>query len=433
MSQHLMEQVVSSGVWSAVGPPEEILSVAGHRIEALELGVSGEERLAPGREPDRFGFELYSAFGHSIAAIGDVDGDGNSDIAVGCPSDSWSGHFHGALWILFLDADGDVRAKVEISEHAGRFPAAMNSFSYLGHAMAPLGDLNGDGVPDLVVSAPGWDGEAKSQGGCWVLFLRQDGTVGEAVELGSHEKLVAAGVAAGHRLGEAIAHIGDLDGDGTMGIAISDAPSMFPGPDVGRSVYVVSLGKRGEVERVRRIHDLTDGFAERPSWFGTALAVVGDLDGDGVPEIAVSDPYCHDGGDARGAVWILFLGRDGRFRSKSKISDWSGAFEGVLSDESHFGEALTGPGDLDGDGIPDLIVASSRHLWELFLDRTGTVRAHRAFRRGHTSRIGSSMALAPVRDAAPLLLLGGRLEPREAHDSAIWFFRILPGGMLEPR
>ena len=340
-ARHVTEQMMSSGVWRSAGKPELALADHGRRIEALALGLTGKNRLAPGREPDRFGFELYTGFGRSMAPLGDVDGDGVNDLAVGCPSDSWSGHFRGALWILLLDASGSVREVTEISEHSGGLPA-MNEFSALGHACAPLGDLDGNGVPELLVSAPGWNGAANGQGGCWILFLRRDSTIERAVELGSQTIMQSAGVSTGHGLGQAVGCVGDLDGDGTLELIVSDEPRLDFSSKIGRSVYVVSVDRHGEVKRVGKIHESKSGFTDRYSWFGQALAAIGDLDGDGITEIAVSNPYDDDGGEARGAVWILFLDREGKLRNKSKISDWSGDFGGTLIDSAHFGETLAG-------------------------------------------------------------------------------------------
>ena len=85
--------------------------------------------------------------------------------------------------------------------------------------------------------------------------------------------------------------------------------------------------------------------------FGTSVAGIGDLNGDGFADITVGAPYDDDGGDNRGAVWVLFLNADGTVQARQKISGQQGNFNDELKDNDLFGSAIAAIGDLDGDGI----------------------------------------------------------------------------------
>ena len=115
---------------------------------------------------------------------------------------------------------------------------------------------------------------------------------------------------------------------------------------------------------------------------------MGDLDGDGVGDLAVGAYRDDDGGDARGAVWILFFNTDGTVKSHQKISDIEGGFKGILDDGDNFGFRMASLGDLDGDGPSVLALAVGAQgdddgdfnhgaVWILFLnvDSTATVWA----------------------------------------------------------
>jgi hypothetical protein len=109
-------------------------------------------------------------FGTSLAGLGDVDGDGVPDVAVGAPGDDDGGVDRGALWILFLNADGTVAFEQKISATAGGFGGVLDAPDNFGRSVAALGDLDGDGIPDLAVGAPFDDDGGTNQGAVWILF-----------------------------------------------------------------------------------------------------------------------------------------------------------------------------------------------------------------------------------------------------------------------
>ena len=109
------------------------------------------------------------------------------------------------------------------------------------------------------------------------------------------------------------------------------------------------------VQRYQKISDTEGNFAgalDNNDEFGHSVTSVGDLDGDGVVDLAVGVRSDADGGSRTGAVWILFLNIDGSVKSRQKISDLEGGFTGELHGGDRFGRSVTSMGDLDGDGIP---------------------------------------------------------------------------------
>jgi cysteine-rich repeat protein len=119
-----------------------------------------------------FGGDLEAGdeFGISLAGIGDLDGDGVEDLAVGTCGDDEGGTNQGAVWTLFLNPDGTVKGSQKLSSDAGTFPREIDDGDEFGFAVAQIGDFNGDSVVDLAVTAIG-DDDTDRNGAIWPAFL----------------------------------------------------------------------------------------------------------------------------------------------------------------------------------------------------------------------------------------------------------------------
>lgn len=334
-----------------------------------------------------FGGDLrFSEFGASLANIGDVDGDGIADLAVGAHFDDDGGFDSGAVWVLLLDGDGTVKGEQKISEVAGGFGGEVDNIDRFGSGVAGLGDLDGDGVPDLAVGVQADDDGGTNRGAVWVLFLNADGTVKAEQKISSTSGGLTGPLEDGDNFGIDVASVGDLDGDGTTDVAVGAWGDDDGGVNHG-AVWVLFLNADGTVKAEQKISPTVGGFEGDlvdGDFFGSSTAAVGDLDGDGITELAVGAYVKNDGGPDRGAVWVLFLNNDGTVKAEQKISATAGGFGGQLDDGDLFGIGLGGLGDLDGDGAPDLAVGAANDddggpnhgaVWILFLNIDGTVKA----------------------------------------------------------
>jgi hypothetical protein len=319
----------------------------------------------------RFTGDLDDAdrFGTSVVALGDLDGNGVGDLAVGALRDDDGGTDVGAVWILFLNAEGAVASQQKISATRGGFTGALGEGDRFGASVASLGDVDGDQVVDLAVGAYGAQR-------VWILFLDQDGTV-------KSHRFIDGGTPT-TTFGRSVASIGDLDGDGIRELIVGDdsQPGGSQGMPTG-AVHLYSLDATGTVKASRQIEFGEPGPNDT---FGWSAASLGDLDLDGVEDLAIGATHDHDGGVIVGAVWILFLNPDGSVKAHQKISATNGGFGGDLELQDRFGSSLAPMGDLDGDGVVDLAVGAARDdeggqnlgvVWILYLNRDGTVRTQR--------------------------------------------------------
>lgn len=281
-------------------------------------------------------------FGAAIAAVGDVNGDGIADLAVGEPFAD--GEFNGEKGFgppqnvgrVFLISGKDLTVIRKLNDPDYQMVTTAKFSGQLGASVAAAGDLNSDGVPDIIAGVPHYkieDGKTEviSTGKAYV-FSGKDGSVLLTLSLPSPEENARAGFS--------VAGLGDIDSDRKPDYMIG-APGKNIGvgeggkTDVG-VVYMFS-GATGSLIRAVSDPDSTVGAG-----FGAAMANAGDVDGDGVSDALIGAP-------GKGQCFV-FSGKSGLllFTLKSPVRE----------KRPSFGFAVAGGKDFDGDGKPDFVVGS---------------------------------------------------------------------------
>ena len=249
--------------------------------------------------------QTIDRFGSSIASLGDLDGDGVADLAVGAAGDDTGGNYRGAVHVLFMNANGTVKSSQKIASGMGGGPALANG-DVFGIGVASLGDLDGDGVTDLAVGAFRDDTGGLGRGAVHVLFMNANGTVKRA------RRSPAAPVAARSRRRRLLRPLGRRARRSRRRRRHRPGRRRLSRRTGGASrgaLHVLFLTANGTVKRAEKIAQRTGGgpTLANDSRFGSGVAALGDLDGDGVIDLAVGAETDDTGGSSRGAVYVLFL------------------------------------------------------------------------------------------------------------------------------
>ena len=311
-----------------------VTGARGRRVK-LGAGVRGVVEIRGGRKDDRIG--------QMVAGIGDVNADGRPDQAVGSYQLTARGRKDaGSMWLI-LSTGG--RKTVNVRKPAPGIVRLDGSTEDAGLDPATsAGDFNGDGIADLLV------GET---GAAYVILGRRDFTAAKLDVDDPGEGVIPIVPAEQADFAYDVAGLGDVNADGLADIAVGytgGAVVVFGRRDATQAITVGTAGFGG--------YDIGGASDDAPASFGDALAGVGDVNGDGRADIAVSASNATARGKRRGGIVAIYYGKDGPEAQAYPPPAGQGLRIFGAGNDDRAGYAVAGAGDVTGDGLADVVVGS---------------------------------------------------------------------------
>ncbi|MBS1974222.1 MAG: FG-GAP repeat protein, partial [Bacteroidetes bacterium] len=272
-------------------------------------------------------------FGTSVAGIGDINGDGYSDVLIGAPGVSAS---KGAVYFFLGSSSGiasgtSASASVTLSGNAGN--------DNFGFSVANAGDVNGDGFSDVIVGAPG----VSSNTGAAYIYTGST-TFTSSPTLAA--TLTGGGLLNG--FGWSVASAGDVNGDGYSDVIVG-APGVSS--NTGAAYIFNSSGGSGIASGTSASASgtINNGGASNDG-FGWSVASAGDVNGDGYSDVVVGAPGVSTN---TGAAYIFKGSSSGIVNNTSLATTLNGA-----ATNNYFGFSVSGAGDMNGDAYADIIIGA---------------------------------------------------------------------------
>ncbi|MBT8070787.1 MAG: integrin alpha [Gammaproteobacteria bacterium] len=304
--------------------------------------------------------------GTSVSMAGDINGDGVEDLVIGAPYASTNAEYAGAAYVIF-GSDLGFPNPLNLSSLDGSNGFVINGTSagdYSGASVSAGGDINGDGIDDLLIGAPGSSPYEAYAGASYVVFGSGQAW-NSAVELSSLDGgngFAINGAAAYDESGVSVSAAGDINGDGVDDLIIG-AP--YAGSGAAYVVFGRAVGETWDSALELSGLNGSNGFvingASPGASFGVSVSAAGDVNNDNTDDLVIGAIFASNDAGATGAAYVVF-GSSEAWSSPFDISGLDGNNGIVVNGMSagdNTGIAVGAAGDINVDGMDDLIIGAS--------------------------------------------------------------------------
>ncbi|TRD15522.1 Hint domain-containing protein [Palleronia caenipelagi] len=349
------------------------------------IGISGADRT-----------------GYSVSSAGDIDGDGLDDLLIGASTGYGGAPQSGQTFLITAadlaaadavdGADGVINLSNVAAQGGSYVFNGAAAVDYAGFSATSVGDVDGDGIVDLLIAAAKADGGGVDSGEVYLISGASlpaadvaDGTLDGVIDLGNiaaqADSYRFIGAEAGDVAGSRVSAAGDVDGDGFADLLIGASAADYGGLDAGEAYLITAadLAAADAVDGTDGVIDLGNIAAQTTSYrfigtaagdaAGNSVSSAGDVDGDGLDDLLIGARRADGDGANSGEVYLItaadLAAADAADGSTDGVIDLSNvaaqgtSYEFTGGDPTdNAGISVSSAGDVDGDGLGDLIIGA---------------------------------------------------------------------------
>ena len=333
-SQYNGVETNSGGVFIIHGPLEE--TVGGIDEHASNTIIGTQENALAGQ----------------AVATSDVDDDGSLDLLIGAPDTFISevGGYVGRTYIFAAESLEDTTV-----DSADIIITGEDAGDRFGSTISSGGDLDGDGLEDVVITSLE-DSTYATDGGAVSVFIGGDVPWGSSISVQDRSSHIAANEN-NNGFGSAVSIVGDVNGDGRDDLLIGAPGAKAHGTNTGAAFLFLGHATNFVTgsSRIQAAANARYNGVDSHNLAGTAVTGLGDVDDDGYTEFAISAPKNSDNGESSGAVYIML---EPDRTGTHDLNDHADVILKGPSRSNRVGDSLVGQIDMDNDGVSDLVIGA---------------------------------------------------------------------------